>query len=120
MLARPGFRRLCAARTGSQAGDVAQFTTVALLVYQLTGSGLGVSGVVVAEIIPVLLLAPLAGPLVDRLPRVAVMVASDVVRLRSATTLTNFTSRRAVHPSRSNHAQKASMTRASSPIMSER
>ena len=81
VLARPGFRRLWAARTVSQAGDVAQFTTVALLVYQLTGSGLGVSGVVVAEIIPVLLLAPLAGPLVDRLPRVAVMVASDVVRL---------------------------------------
>jgi hypothetical protein len=32
--------------------------------FHLTGSGLGVSGVVVAEIVPVLLLAPLAGPLV--------------------------------------------------------
>ena len=36
---------------------------------------------VVAEVLPVLLLAPLAGSLVDRLPRVAVMVASDVVRV---------------------------------------
>jgi hypothetical protein len=32
-----------------------------LLVFHLTRSGIGVSGVVIAEIIPVLLLAPLAG-----------------------------------------------------------
>jgi hypothetical protein len=56
---------LWAARTVSQWGDIAQFTTLALLVFHLTGPGLGVSGVVVAEIVPVLLLlAPLAGPLV--------------------------------------------------------
>lgn len=80
-LLRTGYRRLWAARTVSQAGDVVQFTALALLVYRLSGSGLGVSGVVVAEIMPVLLLAPLAGPLVDRLPRVAVLVAADVVRV---------------------------------------
>ncbi len=50
------------------------------LLLELTGSGLGVSGAVVAEILPVLLLAPLAGSLVDRLPRVRVMVAADVWR----------------------------------------
>ncbi len=49
----------------SQAGDVAQFTTLALLVFHLTGSGLGVSGVVAAEIAPVLLLAPAAGAFND-------------------------------------------------------
>ena len=64
-----------------------QFTTLALLIYSLTGSGLGVSFVVLAEIAPVLLLAPLAGPLVDRLPRVPVMVAADVVRLVLAAAL---------------------------------
>ncbi|MDP9459618.1 MAG: MFS transporter, partial [Actinomycetota bacterium] len=42
---------------------------------------LGVSGAVLAEIAPVLLLAPLAGNLVDRLPRVRVMVAADLVRV---------------------------------------
>jgi hypothetical protein len=78
VLARPGYRRLWAARTVSQSGDVAQFTTLALLVLPLIRSGLGVSGAVLAEIAPVLLLA---GPLVDRLPRVAVMVAADLVRL---------------------------------------
>ena len=81
VLAVPGYRRLWAARTVSQWGDIAQFTALALLVFHLTGSGLGVSGVVVAEIVPVLLLAPLAGPLVDRLPRVMVMVAADLARV---------------------------------------
>jgi len=87
VLARPGYQRLWAARTVSQSGDVAQFTTLALLVLHLTGSGLGVSGAVLAEIAPVLLLAPLAGPLIDRLPRVTVMVAADLVRFVLAAVL---------------------------------
>ena len=78
LVAQPAYRRLWTARTVSQVGDVAQFTTLALLVVTLTGSGLGVSAVVLAEIVPVLLLAPLAGTLVDRLPRVRVMVAADL------------------------------------------
>lgn len=90
MLARPGYRRLWAARTVSQVGDIAQFTTVALLVFELTGSGVGVSGVVLAEIAPVLLLAPLAGPLVDRLPRVQVMLGADLVRLLLAAVLVGW------------------------------
>lgn len=81
VMTKPGYPRLWAARTVSQWGDVAQFTTLALLVLHLTGSGLGVSGAVLAEIAPVLLLAPVAGPLVDRLPRVRVMVTADLARL---------------------------------------
>lgn len=77
----PAYRRLWAARTVSQWGDVAQFTTLALLVFHLTGSSIGVSGAVIAETAPVLLLAPLAGPLVDRIPRVSVMVGADLARM---------------------------------------
>jgi MFS family permease len=84
LLGQPAYRKLWAARTISQIGDVAQFTTLALLIVMLTGSGLGVSAVVLAEIVPVLLLAPLAGSLVDRLPRVQVMVAADLVRVALA------------------------------------
>ncbi|MDP5182611.1 MFS transporter [Blastococcus sp. BMG 814] len=80
VLAQPDFRRLWTARTISQWGDVFSFVALAILIYRLTGSGLGVAGVVVAEIVPVLLLAPLAGVLVDRLPRITVMVAADVFR----------------------------------------
>jgi len=60
---------------------------LALLVYDLTGTALGVSAVVAAEILPVLLFAPLAGTLVDRLPRVRVMVTADLVRAVLATAL---------------------------------
>jgi MFS family permease len=79
--ARPGYRRLWAARTVSQWGDVVNVIALGLLVFTLTGSGLGVSGVVVAEIAPVLLLAPFAGAVVDRLRRVRVMIAADLARV---------------------------------------
>jgi MFS family permease len=81
VFAQPDYRRLWAARTVSQWGDTINFVALALLIYDLTGSGLGVTGVVVAEVLPVLLLAPVAGPLVDRRPRVRVMVGSDLFRV---------------------------------------
>ena len=87
MLRLPGYRRLWAARTVSQVGDVVQFTTLALLVLRLTGSGVGLSGAVLAEIAPVLLLAPIAGAVVDRLPRVAVMMIADLMRMVLAAAL---------------------------------
>ncbi|WP_232797300.1 MFS transporter [Blastococcus atacamensis] len=87
VFARPAYRRLWVARTVSQWGDVLNTIALALLIYDLTGSGLGVSGVVAAEILPVLLLAPFAGPLIDRWPRVRVMVASDLFRLVLASIL---------------------------------
>ena len=80
LLRRPSYRRLWTARTVSQWGDAFNTVALLLLVYSLTGSGLGVSGVVVAEILPVLVLGPVAGALVDRLPRVAVMIGADLVR----------------------------------------
>lgn len=54
------------------------------LVFERTGSGVGVGAVVAAEVAPVLLLAPAAGLLVDRLPRVRVMIAADLWRLVAA------------------------------------
>lgn len=80
LLRSPPYRRLWTARTVSQWGDAFNTVALALLVYSLTGTGLGVSGVVVAEIVPVLLLAPFAGAVVDRLPRRAVMIVSDLLR----------------------------------------
>ena len=87
VFARPGYGRLWSARTASQWGDVFATVALSLLVLDLTGSPLGVSAVVFAEIVPVLLLAPLAGTLVDRLPRVQVMIAADLLRAALATAL---------------------------------
>ncbi len=87
VFARPAYRRLWIARTASQCGDVFAAVTLALTVLDLTGSAIGVSAVVAAEILPVLLLAPVAGALVDRLPRVRVMVGADLLRAVLASAL---------------------------------
>lgn len=80
LLRQAPYRRLWVARTVSQWGDAFNTVALVLLVYSLTGSGVGVSGVVVAEIVPVLALAPVAGAVVDRLPRVQVMIVADLLR----------------------------------------
>jgi MFS family permease len=80
VFSRPGYRRLWAARTASAWGDAFATVALSLLVLDRTGSGLGVAGVVAAEILPVLLLAPFAGVVVDRLSPVRVMVAADLTR----------------------------------------
>jgi len=84
---RPAYRRMWAARTISQWGDAFNTVALALLVFDRTGSGLCVAAVVAAEIVPVLLLAPLAGAVVDRVGPVRVMVGADVVRVGLAALL---------------------------------
>lgn len=80
VLRHAGYRRLWAARTVSQWGDAFATVALGLLVFQRTGTGLGVAGVAAAEIVPVMLLAPVAGVVVDRVAPLRVMVAADVVR----------------------------------------
>jgi MFS family permease len=87
VLASNGYRRLFAAQTISRWGDTVNTVAVVVLVFRLTGSGAGVSGAVIAEIVPVLLLAPVAGAVADRLPRVRVMVAADLWRTALAAVL---------------------------------
>src|SRR5215472_17215354 len=87
VLANPGYRRLFAAQTISRWGDTVNTVALVVLVFRLTGSGAGVSGAVIAEIVPVLLLAPVAGAVVDRVPRIRVMVAADLWRTALAAVL---------------------------------
>ena len=81
------FRRLFLAHSVSRAGDA--FNTVALvvLVFELTGSGLGVAGAVMFEVLPVLFLGPIAGLAADRLPRRRLMIGADVFRAAVALVL---------------------------------
>lgn len=76
----PRFRRLFLAHGISRAGDAFNTVALVMLVFELTGSGAGVAGAVVFEVLPVLLLGPLAGMVADRYPRRRVMVAADVAR----------------------------------------
>lgn len=88
----PRFGWLFAAHAVSRAGDA--FNTVALvvLVFGLTGSGMGVAGTVAFEVVPVLLFGPVAGVVVDRYSRRTVMISADLLRAGLVATLAIFDS----------------------------
>ena len=64
----------------SNFGDTLHYIALVVLVFRLTGQGLAVAGVVAAEVAPVLLLAPVAGVVIDRFSRKAVMIGADLLR----------------------------------------
>jgi MFS family permease len=64
----------------SNFGDTLHYIAMVVLVYQLTGQGAAVAILVTAEIIPVLVLGPIAGVIVDRFSRKSVLIASDLFR----------------------------------------
>jgi MFS family permease len=64
----------------SNLGDTLHYIALVVWVYQRTGSSLAVSGAVFFEVLPVVLLAPVAGVIIDRFPRKLVLIGSDVIR----------------------------------------
>ena len=81
------FRRLFLAHSVSRAGDAFNTVALVILVFDLTGSGVGVAGAVMFEVLPVLLLGPVAGLAADRLPRRRLMVGADLFRVAVALAL---------------------------------
>lgn len=69
------FRRLWLAGLVSDTGDWMLLVALPVLVYQLTGSSLGTSIAFLIELIPAVLITPLAGRLADRSDRRTVLVA---------------------------------------------
>jgi hypothetical protein len=72
------FRRLWYGQVVSQLGD--WFDSIALfaLLLRLTGSGQAVGALMVAQFLPAALVGPLAGVIVDRLPRKLVMIIANL------------------------------------------
>ena len=64
----------------SNLGDTLNYVALVVLVFRLSHSGLAVSALVVAEIVPTLLLGPVAGVLIDRFDRKRLLIAADLVR----------------------------------------
>ncbi|MGD0201404.1 MAG: MFS transporter [Bryobacteraceae bacterium] len=64
----------------SETGDAFNNIAVFSLALESTGSGLIVSGVMLARAIPAVLAGPIAGVALDRLDRRRIMIASDLVR----------------------------------------
>ncbi|MDQ6839430.1 MAG: MFS transporter [Actinomycetota bacterium] len=84
------FRRLFAARTASRWGDTFNTIAIVILVYRISGSGVSVAATVIFEIVPVLAFGFVAGAVVDRMPRIAIMVSADLARAAIAGTLAVF------------------------------
>ena len=71
----------------SNFGDTLHYIALVVLVFQLTGRGVAIAALVAAEIVPVLLLGPVAGVIIDRFSRKRVLIAADLVRAALALSL---------------------------------
>mgnify|MGYP001319183387 CR=1 FL=1 len=71
----------------SNFGDTVHYIALVVLVFRLSGQALVVGGVVAAEVLPLLILGPVAGVVVDRLNRRGVLIGADVCRAALALSL---------------------------------
>ena len=80
--------RLLAFAVGvSAAGDLLAIVTLALYVHELTGSGLAVSALFAATMVPVVVLAPVAGMIADRFESSRVLLVASLAQAVVATAL---------------------------------
>jgi len=76
----PSYFPLWLSQLVSSFGDTLHYIALVVLVFQLTGQGVAVSILVAAEVVPVLLLGPVAGVFIDRFNRKAVLIGADLIR----------------------------------------
>ena len=76
----PDFRRVWIGQVGSLLGDWFNQVAILSLLLRLTGSGSAAGIFYVLQMTPIFLVSPLAGRVVDHLPRKLVMVAADLSR----------------------------------------
>lgn len=74
------FLKLWAGHGISTFGDMITFIAIPMIVYNITGSKTALSLSVLVRVIPVLLIGPFAGALVDRWNRKNIMIWSDLLR----------------------------------------
>jgi MFS family permease len=87
-----GFRLLFFSTLASSIGTFLAAVALAIDVKDRTNSGLWVSGVLVVEFLPTVVLGLTLGPLLDRLDRRRLMVGADLVRVATFVALTFATS----------------------------
>jgi predicted MFS family arabinose efflux permease len=88
VLRQPSFRTLWLAQFVSVFGDfLAIFAVISRITFRLHGTAVDVTAVMVAYILPLSLVGPLAGVLVDRWRVRRVMIGSDLVRALLAASL---------------------------------
>jgi MFS family permease len=83
----PSYFPLWLSQLISSFGDTLHYIALVVLVYQITGQGAAVAVLVVAEVVPVLLLGPIAGVVIDRFSRKSVLIGADLARAALVLTL---------------------------------
>ena len=76
----PSFGYLFLATAGSSFGTYLAAVALVLQIRDITGSGMWVAALLIADFLPIVLIGFLLGPLVDRLSRRWLMIVSDLVR----------------------------------------
>lgn len=74
------FRLLWFGQIVSQLGDWFNVVALYALLFELTGSATAVAGMMVMQLLPVALVGPVSGVIVDRFDRRKIMIAADLVR----------------------------------------
>jgi len=82
-----GYFPLWLGQLASSFGDTLHYIALVVLVFQITGQGIAVAGLVAAEILPVLMLGPIAGVVIDRFSRKSVLIGADLFRAGLAVSL---------------------------------
>src|SRR5680860_655335 len=76
----PSYFPLWLSQLVSSFGDTLHYIALVILVYQMTGQGVAVAILVAAEVVPVLLLGPVAGVVIDRFNRKSILIGADILR----------------------------------------
>src|SRR5689334_6068248 len=74
------FRLLYIGQAISQLGDWFNTVAVYALLLDLTGSATAVAWMLIVQLLPIAIVGPLAGVVVDRLNRRRIMIAADILR----------------------------------------
>ncbi len=87
VIASPAYFPLWLGQLISNFGDTLHYIALVVLVFRLTGQGLAVAGLVATEVVPVLVLGPVAGVVIDRFSRKAALIGADLFRAGLVLTL---------------------------------
>jgi MFS family permease len=74
------FRNLWYGQVVSELGDWLNSIAIYSLILQLSGSGMAVATAMMAKLLPIFFVSPIAGVIIDRTSRKGVMILSDVLR----------------------------------------
>ena len=74
------FRNLWLGQVVSELGDWLNSIAIYALILKLSDSGMAMAGAMMAKLLPIVLISPIAGIVVDRIDRKIVMIVSDLLR----------------------------------------